>query len=82
MPGDTYTPPHHRDTTAIEDGHEISLHMGREDLIPQHLIQAQREALRAYGAERTVEREMTPLEKAAWELSELKHARDERVAAA
>ncbi|GEM_PF-3108456 len=84
MPGDTFTPPRNYNETVAENGLVIDFHKGREDLLPHHQVQAEREAREAYdlaAAAHEQERQLTPVEYAALELAELLKARKDRMAA-
>lgn len=83
MAGDTYTPPHHENSTAFDDGNVLEFRKAREDLRPQSEIEAERAVRSAYDYDATAERErqITPVEYAALQLAELHKARLDRMAA-
>jgi hypothetical protein len=83
MSGDTYTPPRNYNETVAENGLVIDLHKGRENLIPQRQVQAEREAREAYEAAVDTKQnyEPSPVESAGLKLVELHKARQDRMAA-
>lgn len=81
MPGDTFTPPHHEQSTVFDDGNVLEFRKARDDLRPQSEIQAERDVRSAYAqqAHERAERPLTPVEYAALQLTALHAARQERM---